>query len=182
MVEMISSKEKKSRSARAQAIVEFAIALPVLLLLLLGIFEVGRYMFIYSSVTNASRNAVRYASAVGKNDSGYTKYNYCEGIKQVGLKSAYLVSPSDFNIAITYDNGTGTYLSTDDTGTTLPDVLCNVWNSSQVDPGVVVSSGDRVTVIVTAQYKPILKLIPLTARTITSRSTRTILGIVDLQP
>jgi Flp pilus assembly protein TadG len=172
MVEMISSNEKKSRSARAQAIVEFAIALPVLLLLLLGIFEVGRYMFIYSSVTNASRNAVRYASAVGKNDSGLTKYNYCEGIKQVGLKSAYLVSPGDFTIDIIYDDGPGTSQFAE----------CNLWNASQVDPDVEVSSGDRVTVTVTAQYRPILKLIPLTARPIISRSSRTILGIVQLQP
>ena len=35
---------------RAQAIVEFAIALPILLVLLVGILEVGRMLFIYSSV------------------------------------------------------------------------------------------------------------------------------------
>ena len=44
---------------RAQAMVEFAIAAPILFALIIGIFEVGRMIFIYSAVTNASREAVR---------------------------------------------------------------------------------------------------------------------------
>src|SRR4030095_776329 len=44
---------------RAQAIVEFAIALPILMALLVGILEVGRMVFIYSAVNNASREAAR---------------------------------------------------------------------------------------------------------------------------
>jgi Flp pilus assembly protein TadG len=45
--------------------VEFALALPLLLLLIFGILEVGRMVFTYSSVVNASREAVRYGSATG---------------------------------------------------------------------------------------------------------------------
>ena len=47
----------------AQAMVEFAIALPVLLLLLYGILEAGRLLFLYSTVVTASRYAVCYGSA-----------------------------------------------------------------------------------------------------------------------
>ena len=50
----------------AQAMVEFAIALPVLLLLLYGILEAGRLLFLYSTVVTASRQAVRYGSATGE--------------------------------------------------------------------------------------------------------------------
>lgn len=157
-------------SSRAQAIAEFAIALPILLAILIGIFEVGRYVFIYAGAANASRSAVRYASAVGKSDGGYTKYNYCEGIKTIAVKSAFLVPVS--NVQILYDDGLGNSLA---------DSECNVWGSTQVDTGVVVSSGDRVTVIVTAEYKPILTLLPFNPRTIISKSSRTILGIIDLQ-
>ena len=68
----------KSYARRAQAIVEFAIVLPILLVVLIGIFEVARYVFIYSAVTNASRNASRYASAVGYEETGtYLKHREC---------------------------------------------------------------------------------------------------------
>ena len=104
---------------QAQAIVEFAIVLPILLLIVVGIFEVGRYLFIYSAVTNASRNAVRYASAVGLNDDGYTKYNYCEGIKKTAQDAAFLISLTDVDIF--YDDGSGNPLA---------DNECDVWNAT----------------------------------------------------
>ena len=50
--------------------VEFAIALPVLLLLLYGILEAGRLLFVYSTVVTASRQAARYGATTGENGSG----------------------------------------------------------------------------------------------------------------
>jgi Flp pilus assembly protein TadG len=170
----LNRKSEKKPKHRGQAIVEFAIALPVLLLILLGIFEVGRYMFLYSSVTNASRNAVRYASAFGKSDSGYTKYNYCYGIYQSAKNSAFLVPVTTANMTIDYD------LYDESAGTFTQGPYCDQWSSTQVDADVSVSSGDRVTVQVQVQYAPVLKLIPLQPRTITSTSSRTILGILSL--
>jgi Flp pilus assembly protein TadG len=168
-------KKSKFYGKQAQAIVEFAIALPILLALLIGIIEFGRLMFIYSAVTNSSRNAVRYASAVGFSDSGYTKFNYCDGIFQTAKKSAYLVNITTSDININYDSGPGTSQK----------AVCDLFSATQTDPDVtpsVVSSGDRVTVTITAQYKPMLKLIPIPARPIKSVSSRTILGIVNLGP
>lgn len=162
-------REKNGHGFKAQAIVEFAIVLPILLVLLVGILEVGRYIFMYSAMTNASRNASRYASAVGRDDNGLTKYNYCEGIKQIALRSAYLINPSDITVEITYDNGAGTQIS-----------VCNLWNASQVDGDVVVKTGDRVKVRVTVQYEPMVDLVPIEGRLIESESARTILGIIDL--
>ena len=64
------SKEVKrsmiNKKERAQGIVEFALVLPLLLVLMLGIIEVGRLLFIYSSVNSASREAARYGSAAGE--------------------------------------------------------------------------------------------------------------------
>jgi len=161
-----SSRKQNPFGYRAQAITEFAIALPILMALLVGIFEVGRMVFIYSAVTNASREAVRYASAVGLEDGGtYNKYNYCSGIKDMARRSAYF---TPLTINISYDKGPGTASYNTCDGT--------------VDSGVVVSSGDRVLVTVSAQYKPMLKLIPLSSRTFTSSSSRTILGLLKLEP
>lgn len=150
-----------------QAIVEFAIALPILMVLLVGILEVGRMMFIYTAVTNASREAVRYASAVGLDDSGnYNKYNYCAGIKERARRSAYF---TPLTVTITYDHGPGTGSFDTCSGT--------------VDTGVVLNSGtdtDRVLVTVTANYSPMVNLIPIGSRPITSSSARTILGILNM--
>src|ERR1044071_4879824 len=97
---------RKSTPSRGQAMVEFAIALPVLLLILYGIMEFGRMVFIYSLVNTASRDAVRYASAYGYSDDGYLKYKYCAGIKKVAQQSAYIVTLT--SISISYDSGPGT--------------------------------------------------------------------------
>jgi len=163
---------KKKYGFKAQAIVEFAIALPILLALVIGIFEVARVIFIYSSVTNASRNASRYASAVGYEDTGtYHKFIYCDGIKSIAQKSAYLMNPSDLTITISYDEGPGTGSLGN----------CTKTGGDDTTMGSLIEYGDRVTVKVVANYKPMLKLIPISSRNITSTSSRTILGIVSLK-
>lgn len=46
---------------RGQALVEFALILPILVLLLVGLFDVGRAVFAYNTVANAAREAARLA-------------------------------------------------------------------------------------------------------------------------
>jgi len=171
MLEEKISKKNDDSLLKGQAIVEFAIVLPILLAVLIGILEVGRYLFIFSSATNASRDAVRYASAVGRDDTyGVTKYNYCEGIKKVALDSAYLVPDSSISVSIDYLDGTGAKF--DD---------CNVWGAGTVDTGYQYANGDRVKVTVTVPYKPMVNFIPFNTTNIVSSSTRTILGIIDIR-
>ena len=50
----------KSVHRNAQGMAEFALVMPVLLLVVYGLFEVGRLVFIYSNVITAAREAVRY--------------------------------------------------------------------------------------------------------------------------
>lgn len=47
------------RSERAQALVEFALVIPIFLFVVLGLFDMGRAVFYYNTVSNASREAVR---------------------------------------------------------------------------------------------------------------------------
>src|SRR6266508_4193456 len=85
-----SSQRPRYLNQNAQAIAEFAIVLPILLMLLVGILEVGRMIFMYAAVNNASREAVRYASAVGLNSAGtVVKYNDCDGIRDRATRSAF---------------------------------------------------------------------------------------------
>jgi len=158
---------RKSFKERAQAIAEFAIVLPILMMILVGILEAGRMVFIYAAINNASREAARYASAAGLNDAGaIEKYKDCAGIEERARRSAFFTT---LTVTIAYDHGTTA--STFDT--------CD----GATDSAVVVNSGtnvDRATITVSANYKPMVKLLPLPTRTITSMSSRTILGILEL--
>lgn len=49
------------RRARGQGLVEFALVLPIFLILLMGVFDLGRAVFAYNSVTNAAREGARLA-------------------------------------------------------------------------------------------------------------------------
>src|SRR5512139_1149020 len=94
----------KSAHPRGQAMVEFALALPLLLLLIFGILELGRLVFTYSSVVNASREAVRYGSATGLKAAGSTTLRYadCAGIRAAAKKVSFSANVTDSDIVINY--------------------------------------------------------------------------------
>jgi hypothetical protein len=111
---------------------------------------------------------VRYASAYGKSDEGYLKYKYCAGIKQQARLSGFFLNLQNSDIAISYDTGPS--------GTSLGN--CDASTGEDTDIGV--DTEDRVTVTVSATYNPILSLLPLGTRTFTASSSRTILGVHEL--
>lgn len=176
-------KKHKMRNERAQAIVEFAITLPILMLLLVGILEAGRAVFVYASINNASREAARYASAVGRGDNGLLKYKDCASIRNLAKRAAFFARISDSNIQIQYyrpnkdSNGNDVIVSG-----ALSEVLlayeCDATSGEDAD--VVVKTGDRVKITIRAPYSPVIRLIPLRARTFISQSSRTILGVFSL--
>jgi Flp pilus assembly protein TadG len=161
-----SSQKQNNLGQRAQAIVEFAIVLPILMMLLVGLLEVGRMIFMYSAVNNASREAARYASAFGLDDDGLNHYNNCPGVRTMARNSAYFMNLQDGDIDISFDDGPGTTVRT---------ALCNGTDDDDVE------SGDRVTVTITTTYSPMVNLVPIGSRPIISASSRTILGIFELE-
>jgi Flp pilus assembly protein TadG len=46
---------------RGQSLVEFALILPIFVLLLVGVFDVGRAVYAYNTINNAARQAARLA-------------------------------------------------------------------------------------------------------------------------
>jgi Flp pilus assembly protein TadG len=149
------------RTERAQAMVEFAIVAPILFLMLFGVIEVGRMMFLYAAATNASREAVRWGSAVGYDDTGVLRYKNCDAIKTIARNAAF--TPSAV-VDISYDKGPSTTTT-----------QC----TASVYPGYR-ESGDRIKVVVQVTYKPYTKLVPWGQRTFVSTSYRTILGTIAL--
>jgi Flp pilus assembly protein TadG len=171
----LPSLSKRNRHETAQGIMEFALILPILLTVVYGLLEVGRVIFIYSAVTTASRQAVRYGSATGDVSASkpYPRYQDCAGIraaaKQVGFG---MIGISDANITIQYDQGPS-YKDT-------PFDQCD--SSTHKEITLHGDNQDRIVVIVTADYSPIVPLVPLSSFTISSSSARTILDNITISP
>ena len=51
----------KGRRSRGQALVEFALVIPLVILLFMGVFDFGRAVFAYNSLSNAAREGARVA-------------------------------------------------------------------------------------------------------------------------
>ena len=166
MIKKLSATKK----SKAQALVEFALILTLLLTLLYGILEAGRLLFIYASTVTAARQAARYGSATGNSSSGIPYYKDCAGIRNAAKRIGFINSFADANIIITYDNGPGT---ADLVGwTCLPGAAFT---------GGTAASGNRIKVQVSTNWNPIIvSLVHLYPFTITKSSERTLLSSVSI--
>jgi len=161
--------DRQSRKNRAQAMVEFMLVMPILLALLYGIIEVSRLVFIYSSVSNASRSAARYGAASGENDSGVPNFQDCDGIRETAGQSAFISEFDEINI--TYDRG----VNADGEQIPIGDIDPSPNTDSCPIPVNDVRNGDRIIVQVSTAYEPILPILPLDPFEIVSASARTFL-------
>ena len=59
----------RERGAAGQSLVEFALVFPVLLIMLIAIFDFGRLVFAYNAITNAAREGAR-VGIINQTESG----------------------------------------------------------------------------------------------------------------
>jgi TadE-like protein len=52
---------RRHERSRGQALVEFSLVIPIFLLVLMGLFDLGRAVFAYNTLTNAAREGARMA-------------------------------------------------------------------------------------------------------------------------
>jgi Flp pilus assembly protein TadG len=164
-----------SQHNKAQAILEFAIVLPILLLLTYGLIEVGRLLFIYSSVNNAARQAARAGSTSGIDPTyNVPRYQACAAMRQIANSLDFLNAFTDADISIQYYRGAG---SLDDAGKYY--AACNGTTNTTVNP----AQGDRIVVTISTTFTPLVpNLVPMSPRPIVIRSARTLLQDVEIQP
>ncbi|HRF98788.1 MAG TPA: pilus assembly protein, partial [Aggregatilineales bacterium] len=94
----------KNGKPKAQAMVEFALIIPLLMLVLVGVIEFSRLMFAWIIIENSTRFGIRYAT------TGQYESAYCNG-------------GGVYNVA-TYDlNGDGSLCSSDEEEDTAPRVF-----------------------------------------------------------
>ncbi len=191
---MNQSPSLKHKKSRAQAMMEFALALPILLTLLYGVLETGRLLFIYASTITAARQAVRYGSAtgeVGQVPGGYEGvpfYQYCKGIRAAANKVGFINTFESINIfygdsayeaaGVTTVNGIEYKYKAGDPKPLNPTQACGKDNDENIS--YIPKNGDRIVVIVTTQWQPIVNFLPLKPLTITSSSKRTIIAAISI--
>lgn len=145
----------------AQGLVEFALVLPLLLVLIFGVIEFGRLLFVYAAVNTASREAARYGSAAGDNGSGTLRYEDCGGMIAAAQRVGILANITGINIS--YDSGPGTPV-----------------DYASCPPGEIDGGRHRVVVAVSSDYQPIIPLLNIGNFTFNAESARTIFNSIEV--
>ncbi|MDQ3705864.1 MAG: pilus assembly protein [Chloroflexota bacterium] len=173
----------KRKSARGQSTVEFAFISVLLFWFILGILEMGRFLFTYSVVTNAAQEGSHFAiirprevvaaaqatqvaaSMAAKGTPTYVPQlvapSYACDIRARSVDKVIGIPRSSVNIAVWYDNGDGTPVAV---------------TQSNIDH--VIKEGNRVVVEASYKYKFMVPFIDAFAPNgidVRMRSARTIL-------
>jgi Flp pilus assembly protein TadG len=151
---------RTKRSQAAQGMVEFALVLPILLLLLLGIIAFGHLFFVYSFTVASSREAARWGAAVGVTDAGKPRYQDCASIREAARRVGGIIGVTPAAVSISFDRGPGND----------PYATCPVGGE-----GPEVALGDRILVTVDITYQPIVPLVNLPTIPLQGTTARTII-------
>jgi len=143
------SRPHSRRGQHGQALVEFALVFPVLLLLIFGIIDAGRLIYTYNTVANAARDGARVAIV---NQS------------TTGTETCDTTSPTAWPIGCAIASGFNLGLTTDDVWVSYPtDAVCTK-----------MSIGCLAVVTVTGKYQPLTPIISSLIGPVSLTSTTTI--------
>lgn len=155
-----------------QSMVETALVLPFILLLVFGVFEFGRIIFIFSALNNASREAARFGAAAGVTESGSVHYLDCDAIRQRARETAFLAGLSDGEIQIAYDRPDIA------TGTMSTFAHCGDVDLDRGD----IRQGDRIVITINRDIEPVVTFLPLPVFSPTFSTARSILKSIVIGP
>jgi hypothetical protein len=154
------------RTHSGQGIVEFALVLPLLLLIIFGIIAFAHLFFVYTTVVAASREAARWGSATGTTPSGVARYRDCASIRDAAVRIGALGGVSANQVEIFYDHGP------DDVSV---HPICPIGGT-----GPELNLGDRIHVRISVAYQPIVPLVDFPTFYIAATAKRTVLMDLDL--
>lgn len=146
---------------RGATLVESAISLSLVLMVMFGIVEAGRYVAIWNGVNTAAREGARYGIAVGLSVDGFPRYTDCSEIENAAVRLSGVAELTPADVTVTYDDGAGS---------TIHD--CASGDPAETD----ITDGDRVVVSVSRGFNFITPLAgPIFgASTITATDSRTV--------
>lgn len=148
-------------SPRGQTLLEFALVLPLLITIIIAGVDLARYVALHGAADAASREATRYASAVGPTGEPLRRYVNCAGIRAAAQGAAPNLNLSATSaVTITWVDGDGDSLPGPATCPTPP-------------PAANIHRLDRIVVTVRTNFQPTVSLLP--AFEILSTDRRTII-------
>jgi uncharacterized repeat protein (TIGR01451 family) len=164
-------RREQTANARGQSLVEFALVLPLILLLVMGIFEFGRVLFVFSELSNSTREAARFGATTGQSGIGIANYLDCGAIRQAARGTAFISNYADGDINIGYERnndsgGFATFAQCGDAGLDADDILL----------------GDRIVVTISQNIEPIISFIPIPEFSLDSVSRRTVVKDIPTGP
>ena len=139
-------KRRSTRKFKGQAIVEFALVMPQVLLMLMGIIEFGWLVFNYTQIYNGLRESLRYGSV--PSFSTTPAYEDCTGIRAAIKGTAPNLGVTDAEIKIQYDPG---YYGA--TSTLVADCNGNGGTFEFKNGNTAVTAGDRIEITIAHQTK-----------------------------
>jgi len=87
-------KFKRYLMPKGQDLVEYALLLPFMLMLIMGIFDLGRVTFLYSTITNISREGARYGVVHQCDDPG---------VMAAAKDKSIGINPNDLDFTISWN-------------------------------------------------------------------------------
>ena len=114
---------RAGRQSRGQSLVEFALIIPIIVLLVAGFVEIGRAVFAYNTIANAARQAARVATVnqlPDVTDCDETRpiedpYEPHWSIRGCAIAAANVLGITTANVTVAYDAPPDTSLDCDPT-------------------------------------------------------------------
>ncbi len=131
----------KRKGLRGQGLVEFALAFPIFLAIVLGIFEFGRLFVTYTALYAASREGARFGAAAENVE------NACGGVESQVQRIGALAG--NINVLVQHDSGPGT----------------------PVASGCGTKLGERVIITASIPFKSVTGIIPAFSMSSVARRT-----------
>jgi hypothetical protein len=125
-----------------QAMAEFALTLPIFLLLVFGVIELSRFFLIYSSVYTASREAARYGSSVG--EIGSQNYLNCSEVINRAVTMGNFGGVQTDDVTVYYEKSP--------TSPEADQVVCDGIYEPEL--------GDRLVVEIVTEFDSLLGIVP----------------------
>ncbi len=91
----------RTSDERGQGLVEFALIIPILMLMIMGILDLGRALYAYSVVANSAREGARYGSTAPTDDSG---------VIAVARAAAVGLDPAQLNVTVSHPGGNSVHV------------------------------------------------------------------------